>query len=135
MTFNFVRQYPPFCTQIEHYITEAIKKSTLPLNLDLNDIKNLIKSDNYCLFSVYDDKVITGFFLYSLSEIKSKKHMNLILLDGVKTLKWFPVMAEYLRKTFDSLGIDEFTLIGRPGWKKLFPQLSVAGVIYRVAKL
>lgn len=134
MTFKFIKEIGDISPEIDEYVRNALLKSTVPTWMTNETIKNSIKDKGIEFYSVYENNVLIGFFTYTLSLVGKTKFMNLFLLDGKKTLQWFPVMAVFLREIFDASGADEFTMIGRPGWKRLFPQLEVAGVIYKLAR-
>lgn len=73
--------------------------------------------------------VLGAFFINFIGSVGL--HVNLPLLGGQKIELWKDDLSQFLNQRCRDLGAIEFTMFGRPGWGKMFPELENMGCVLR----
>lgn len=83
------------------------------------------------IYQVFDNAQLLGCFFMNFITNHIGKTMNLILLGGENMKLWADDLSDFLHGLAEKEDIDELTVMGRPGFKKLFPNLEHFACVYR----
>lgn len=104
--------YSPFnCLTIENYVEEA-------------------KINKKMIIGVYIADKITGAFVMHTNEGDQRKILMLSLLGGKQVKLWRDDLVEFILQMGKDNACTDFSMVGRKGWGKLFPELTLDGFIY-----
>lgn len=84
------------------------------------------------IYLVFHKQKLHGAMFLNFRMLSDKRVvMNLPLLGGSEMWLWAKDLGEFLHNKARQIGADEFTILGREGWGKLFPELEKIGSIFR----
>lgn len=84
------------------------------------------------IYLVIHKLALVGAFFLNFHNVDEKRMvMNMPLLGGKEIWLWSKDLSDFLYHRAEQLGIYEFTILGRDGWGKLFPDLEKIGTIFR----
>lgn len=75
--------------------------------------------------------VLVGSLFIDFRVLHLGKTMQLALLGGTRLADWRHDLVSFLYRLARNNKADEFTIFGRPGWGRLFPELNPVGCIFR----
>lgn len=76
---------------------------------------------------------IFGAFFKNFRTLDDKRVvMNIPLLGGAELWLWRNDLKEFLIQKANEIKANEFTILGRKGWSKLFPEFEEIGVVLRM---
>lgn len=76
------------------------------------------------------DGNLRGVFSTNVRELDGKKVLCVTMLSGVGICDWFSELVLFLKNKASDIGAKKFTILGRRGWGKLYPDFEEIGVIY-----
>lgn len=110
------------------FLSEAIKT----LNLDFWTIDEYVLSAqnlNITIMGVFDGDLI-GCFTIETKQQKDRKILVLSLLGGANLSLWAQHLSDFLFLVAANNQCTDFSVIGRPGLARIFPQLTLDACIY-----
>lgn len=120
--------------QIYHYLHEASEALNLYFTVEMA-VAKANSGDGAIYHWFLDCQCLGAMFLdfrIELIDNKPCKTMNLILLGGTKINLWAEDLKIFLYDLANNLTIDEFTVLGRKGWGRMFSNLEHIACLYRV---
>lgn len=84
-----------------------------------------------CIYETLLDSRLTGCFFFNYVTNHLGRTMNLILLGGERLPLWAADLSRFLNTLCHENEIDQFTMLGRKGFEKLFPELEPIACVYR----
>lgn len=131
MPVEFSRWEPPLPLHKKAYgyLQEACKRS----QLSVLTAEQTIQQAQQRLASIYvvtDNHEIIGCFVLSLRLTPQDKYLELPLLAGKYLKNWRTMLVDFLFEYANYNDCTKFTMIGRKGFERLFPELKLLCCVY-----
>lgn len=97
---------------------------------DLNDYIEAAKQRKSLIFGAFDGENMVGCFTIDLKAGKGRKVIILSLLGGEHIKLWRDDLVKFLFDMAKQNKCTDFSMLGRKGFGKLFPELTLDGCIY-----
>lgn len=125
MTIEFVR--PEITSDILGYLQSAsdYMGNIFPVSRALE--QNLTGQGE--IWAVCEKDAVLGAFFINFVTNETGRYVNLPLLGGKNMDHWKEALSQFLNQRCRDEKAVAFTLLGRPGWKKAFPELEHAGCV------
>lgn len=111
------------------YLEKACKRSRLSVFTPEQAISQARKN----LASIYlitEGQEIIGCFTLSIRTTSKDKYLELPLLGGAGIGRWRSMLVDFLFQYAEYYHCTKFTMIGRKGFEKLFPEMKLLCCVY-----
>jgi len=119
----------PLHKQAYDYLSEACKRARLSIITPEHTIEQARK-DLCLIYQVIDTNEIIGCFTLCFRTTDNDYYLELPLLAGKRLMEWRDFLVEFLFKIAADNNCTKFTMIGRKGFERLFPELSLLCCVY-----
>lgn len=82
------------------------------------------------IYLIKRDDDLIGCMTLSLRETSKDRFLELPLLSGVNLRSWRDDLVKFIFDQGDLYGCNRFTMIGRKGFERLYPELSLITCVY-----
>lgn len=111
------------------FLSDAVVRS--PSNFhSVDDYINSAKAKKNMIFGAYEGQNLIGSFILNISSGNGRHILILSLLGGKKIKSWRDELVEFLFAMADNNKCTDFSMVGRQGWGRLFPEMKLDGCIY-----
>lgn len=117
--------------QVIDFLDKSVKRSSF-LCPPLQDVLLMAINGRGFIEIVMDGKEAVGVFFYTVRLMNGRKLFNLVLLGGRNVMSWRDLLAERLWGLTKELGCTDFIVMGRSGWKKIFPEINELSRTYHI---
>ncbi len=101
--------------------------------LSVENILNNFVENHGLLIIVKSKKETIGSIYLTITQQEVGKVMTSVLLGGERFSEWKDELREFYYKTARENGCDKFSLLGRRGFKKFFPELKEIATLFEVS--
>lgn len=102
-----------------------IKKGLTKAEGNLNEILEKSLTQNGNIFLLHDNGV-KGVLYFELCE----EVLNLALMSCENTMNYKDLIAQFVKDLMKVLNVQNFCIVSRTGWNRLFKDLKPIGMIY-----
>lgn len=117
-------------TEIEIKLLEDGISNSPCMFYDINDYLQAAREHKTIIFGVYDTTETVGVFTVDLKVGKGLKVLILSLLAGKNIMSWRDDLSKFLFTLAEANKCTDFSVLGRKGFGKIFPELTLDGYIY-----
>jgi hypothetical protein len=111
------------------YLISACAHSHLAI-LTAEQVIKSVTEGNGTIFIVIDNAEIIGCFTLSIRTNAADKYLELPLLAGMRLKAWRDDLVAFLFSVAGANKCTKFTMIGRKGFNRLFPELKLLTCVY-----
>lgn len=98
--------------------------------LALNDLIGQAAFGQATIYLVKIDDFLCGCFVLSLRQHRDRRVLQLLALGGFKIRVWRDALVDFLFDAAKKSSCTDFSMIGRRGFGKLFPEMRHVACIY-----
>lgn len=131
MPVEFVRWNPqfPLHKRAFDYLSEACKRSRLAIMTPEHTIRQARRAQA-AIFVVTDIQEIIGCFVLTLRVSGNDRYLELPLLGGKWLKGWRDILVDFLFDYAAHHDCTKFTMIGRKGFERMFPEMKLLCCVY-----
>lgn len=132
MPVDFVPWNPTFLPlhkRAYEFLSSACKRSRLSV-FTPEDVISQAKRKQLSIYLVIVDGEIIGCFTLSLRPARDDLYLELPLLGGKRLKEWRDELVKFLFEQAEAHECTRFTMIGRKGFEKLFPEIKLLCCVY-----
>ena len=111
---------------ISPFIDKALEKAPEYTFEDI--IKDVLNNEAF-IFSIDNGDEVVGVAVTRYEIHPQKKYLQIHLLGGKDMTEWVSELRAKMKEFAILLGFDGVVIYGRPGWKKIFPDLRCERII------
>ena len=116
------------CIQSLNFLEEACKKSQLSI-LTVANCLQVAREGKAFIYEIYDEQLI-GCMTLSIRESGTHRYLELPLLGGRNIVLWRDDLVKFLFEQAKKHNCNKFTMIGRKGFERLFPEMRLLCCVY-----
>lgn len=119
----------PFHKKAYQYLKEACRRSNLAFITPEDTIESA-RQGLVLIYMITDFTDIIGCFTLSLRPTRNDLFLELPLLAGKRLKEWRQHLVDFLFETAKDNHCTRFSMIGRKGFERLFPELKLLCCVY-----
>lgn len=97
------------------------------------NVHNILKDSPGCIFvNVKNNSRLVASIYLTITEQEIGLVLTSVLFGGVEFDEWYLELRDYYYALAKKYKCDHFTLMGRRGFKKYFPELEEVATVFRV---
>lgn len=116
--------------QAKKYLIDAIASTRIDL-FDIDDYLDAARRKKSMIFGAFDEE-LTGCFTVEIKAAKDKKVLMVSILGGKDLKLWRDNLVAFLFDIASRNKCTDFSIIGRKGFEKMFPEVKLDACIYSV---
>lgn len=111
------------------YLDKACKRSRLSIMTPEHTIAQA-RRNQASIYLVTNGQEIIGCFTLTLRTSDKDKYLELPLLGGASIATWRDMLVDFLFSYAEYYKCTKFTMIGRKGFERMFPEMKLLCCVY-----